>query len=85
MLHHKTMVVDGIWSTVGTANFDNRSFAHNEESNVCVLDRDVASELERTFLDDAAACERVALDLWNHRGGWARVQELVAAVLEDQA
>ncbi len=35
MLHHKTMVVDGRWVTLGTANFDNRSFAHNEESNVC--------------------------------------------------
>ena len=37
MLHHKTMVVDRLWVTVGTTNFDNRSFAHNEESNVCVL------------------------------------------------
>ena len=37
MLHHKTMVVDGRWVTVGTANFDNRSFAHNEESNVVLL------------------------------------------------
>ena len=39
MLHHKTMVVDGRWVTIGTANFDNRSFAHNEESNVCFFDR----------------------------------------------
>ena len=37
MLHQKTMVVDGVWSTVGTTNFDSRSFAHNEENNVCVL------------------------------------------------
>ena len=45
MLHHKTMVVDGLWSTIGTTNFDNRSFAHNEESNVCVFDRGVAGQL----------------------------------------
>ena len=38
MLHQKTMVVDGVWSTVGTTNFDSRSFAHNEENNVCVCD-----------------------------------------------
>ena len=38
MLHHKTMVVDGVWATIGTTNFDNRSFAHNEENNVCVYD-----------------------------------------------
>ena len=37
MLHHKTMVVDRRWVTVGTTNFDNRSFAHNEESNVVLL------------------------------------------------
>jgi hypothetical protein len=39
MLHHKIMVVDRRWVTVGTANFDNRSFAHNEESNVCFFDQ----------------------------------------------
>ena len=39
MLHHKTMVVDRRWVTIGTTNFDNRSFAHNEESNVCFFDR----------------------------------------------
>ena len=38
MMHHKIMTIDGLWSTVGTANFDNRSFSHNEESNVSVLD-----------------------------------------------
>ena len=38
MLHQKTMVVDARWATVGTTNFDNRSFAHNEENNVCVYD-----------------------------------------------
>ena len=38
MLHQKTMVVDRRWVTVGTTNFDNRSFAHNEESNVCCFD-----------------------------------------------
>ena len=43
MMHHKMMIVDRRWSTVGTANFDNRSFAHNEESNVSVLDEGVAS------------------------------------------
>ncbi len=35
MLHHKIMIVDGVWATVGTTNFDNRSFAHNAENNIC--------------------------------------------------
>src|SRR4029450_2220104 len=34
MMHHKVMMIDGLWATVGTSNFDNRSFSHNEESNV---------------------------------------------------
>jgi cardiolipin synthase len=79
------MVVDGLWSTVGTANFDSRSFAHNEESNVCVMDRDVARKLGRTFLDDAAVCDRLTLENWNRRSAWTRLQELLAAVLEEQA
>ena len=45
MMHHKIMMIDGLWSTVGTSNFDNRSFSHNEESNVSVLDEGVAREL----------------------------------------
>ena len=47
MLHHKTMVVDRRWVTIGTTNFDNRSFAHNEESNVCVFDRALAGQAAR--------------------------------------
>ena len=39
MMHHKIMIVDGLWSTVGTSNFDNRSFSHNEENNVSAVGR----------------------------------------------
>jgi cardiolipin synthase len=85
MLHHKTMVVDGCWVTVGTANFDNRSFAHNEESNVGVFDRGVAEELRATFMADTAGCARVDLEAWRRRGAWARAQEFVAAFLQEQA
>jgi cardiolipin synthase len=85
MLHQKTMVVDGRWVTVGTTNFDNRSFAHNEESNVCCLDRALAAKLEASFDDDLNGCERVTIDGWRRRGGWTRAQELVAAFLQEQA
>ena len=85
MLHHKTMVVDGLWVTVGTTNFDNRSFAHNEESNVCFFDRSLAEQLQVTFNEDVAACERVTRETWNRRGVWADAQELVAAFLQEQA
>jgi cardiolipin synthase len=85
MLHHKTMVVDGVWVTIGTTNFDNRSFAHNEESNVCVFDRGLGAQLQAIFHDDMAVCERVDPGRWRRRGVWARTQEFVAWFLEEQA
>jgi len=62
MLHHKTMVVDALWATVGTTNFDNRSFAHNEENNVCFYDPGLACALHETFLADLDGCDPVELD-----------------------
>ncbi|HET9268876.1 MAG TPA: phospholipase D-like domain-containing protein [Vicinamibacterales bacterium] len=85
MLHQKTMVVDGRWLTVGTTNFDNRSFAHNEESNVCCVDRPLAGQLHNIFLDDLNGSERVTIERWQKRGIWTRAQEVIAAVLQEQA
>ena len=85
MLHHKTMVIDGLWGTIGTTNFDNRSFAHNEESNVCFLDRELAGELHHTFLADLDGCEAITLDGWRRRGLWPRLQEAVASIMQEQA
>jgi cardiolipin synthase len=84
MLHQKTMVVDRRWATIGTTNFDNRSFAHNEESNVSWFDRDLAGQLQDVFLEDLAVCERVTLAAWRKRGVWARSQEFVASFLQEQ-
>jgi cardiolipin synthase A/B len=84
MLHHKTMVVDALWATVGTTNFDNRSFAHNEENNVCVHDRDWARRLHDVFLADQAGCDRVTLDAWRRRGIVNKTAEVFASVLQEQ-
>ncbi len=84
MLHHKTMVVDGLWATVGTTNFDNRSFAHNEENNVCCLDRGFALRFHEMFEADISGCDRVDLERWKRRGLRQRLEELVAAFLEEQ-
>jgi cardiolipin synthase A/B len=85
MLHHKTMVVDAVWATIGTTNFDNRSFAHNEESNICCLDRNIAAALHQTFLADTSNCARVTLDEWKRRGAWSKLQESLASLLQEQA
>jgi cardiolipin synthase A/B len=85
MLHHKTMVVDGVWSTIGTTNFDNRSFAHNEESNVCVFDRPLAGRLERIFKEDLAGCRKWTYTEWKKRGIVERARGVIASLLQDQA
>ncbi len=79
------MVVDRLWVTVGTANFDNRSFAHNEESNVCFFDGSLADQLHDIFLRDVESCVRVTRENWARRGVWARSQEIVASLLQEQA
>ena len=84
MLHHKTMAVDGEWGTIGTTNFDNRSFAFNEESNVSFVDRRLLGDLEASFERDRAVSDRLTLDAWRHRGVWARIQEAAVWLLQDQ-
>ncbi len=84
MMHHKVMVVDRLWSTIGTANFDNRSFSHNEESNVSVCDEGVAGELTATFESDLASCQQVTKEAWSHRGLPHRTVEALASFVQDQ-
>jgi len=83
-MHQKTMVIDGLWVSIGTTNFDNRSFAHNEETSVCIRDAGLAAAMERTFHDDMRACTRVDLDAWQRRGLWTKTLESVASLLEAQ-
>jgi len=84
MLHHKTMVVDAVWATVGTTNFDNRSFAHNEENNVCFYDAALACSMHETFLKDMEGCEKLTYARWRRRGVIARGGEVLAALLQEQ-
>jgi len=84
MLHQKTMVVDGVWSTVGTTNFDNRSFAHNEESNVCVCDRAVAKQLDAIFAADITGCEVVTLKSWRTRPLLQKLLQNTASLFQEQ-
>ncbi|HWQ36650.1 MAG TPA: cardiolipin synthase [Blastocatellia bacterium] len=84
MLHQKYMVCDGLWSTVGTTNFDNRSFALNDENNVCVYDRAFAAQWEEIFRQDLIAAARVTFEDWQSRGLLRKLSELIAALLQDQ-
>src|SRR5262249_17487606 len=84
MLHQKIMIVDTIWSTVGTTNFDSRSFSLDEESNVCVFDRDIAEKLEFIFREDLKHCRQVTLNEWRHRGIKTRAFGEVCVFLKEQ-
>jgi cardiolipin synthase len=84
MLHQKTMIVDATWATVGTANFDNRSFALSEETNLCFHDPAVVDELRAIFAADLERCQRIDLDTWRRRGLWRQLKEQFASLLEDQ-
>ena len=84
MLHQKTMVVDGVWSTVGTTNFDSRSFAHNEENNVCFCDVTLARKLEGIFTEDMQGCEKITLEQWRNRGALAKSLQAVVSLFQEQ-
>jgi cardiolipin synthase len=84
MLHHKTMVCDGMWSTVGTTNFDDRSFAHNDENNICVHDRAFGSKWESIFLNDLKDCDQVKLHNWRNRGVLVKATELLMSLFKSQ-
>jgi cardiolipin synthase len=84
VLHQKTMLVDGTWATVGTANFDNRSFALNEETNLCFHDQTIARDLRAIFMADLQRCRRIDLASWRRRGLWQQAREAVASLIEDQ-
>lgn len=84
MLHHKFMVCDGVWATVGTTNFDNRSFALNDENNVCAYDREFAAQWERIFQKDLPGCQKIELEQWRRRGLFIKASELVAMFLKSQ-
>jgi cardiolipin synthase A/B len=84
MMHHKIMMIDGLWSTIGTANFDNRSFSHNEESNVSVLDEAMTAALTRSFEHDLSISERVTKEAWQRRGLPHKAIEMLASFVQDQ-
>ncbi len=84
MYHCKVMIVDGIWTSVGSTNFDNRSFRLNDEANLNVLDRDLAADLERVFEADKAASRQVTLAMWRDRPRGERLVERAAGLLRAQ-
>jgi cardiolipin synthase len=80
MLHAKTMVVDGLWSSVGTVNFDNRSFQLHDEVTLGVWSEQFAGQLTEQFEADLEQSERIEPGLWSERSPRQRVSEAVSKV-----
>jgi len=81
VLHAKTAVVDGVWSTVGSTNIDKRSFMHNYELNVIVMGDAFGAEMDSAFQEDLRNSTEVTLSAWQRRPLLARVREWLAGLL----
>jgi cardiolipin synthase A/B len=78
MMHAKTIVVDGVWSVIGTLNFDNRSLAMNEETSLLVHDRAIGAALETVFQEDLERAVEITPERFARRGAAERLKERVA-------
>ena len=81
MIHAKTISVDGQWSSIGTMNFDNRSAALNEESNLVVYDPRLGARLDSVFARDLRYAREILLPDFRRRGPIDRALELGASAL----
>jgi cardiolipin synthase len=79
MYHCKLLVVDDAWVSIGSANIDNRSFRHNDEANLNVLDADFAREQVRIFEADLQHSRRITYEMWNRRSMAKRATEAITA------
>jgi cardiolipin synthase len=84
LLHAKTMVIDSIWSTVGSTNLDRRSFELNEELNLVIYNREIARRLERVFEDDLERSSLVTYEDWKSRSIGSRFLELLSLPVRNQ-
>ena len=84
MYHCKTMIIDGLWTSVGSANFDNRSFRLNDEANLNILDREFAAAETRSFDQDLERSREITHAEWLRRPAWQRVTDASAALLRSQ-
>jgi cardiolipin synthase A/B len=84
MLHVKSLVVDSLFASVGSTNFDSRSFRLNDEANLNVLNAEFAAEQNEVFERDWSAARRITLEAWRKRPTSERAWEVAARVLHSQ-
>lgn len=75
LLHQKVMTVDGVWTAIGSSNFDDRSFETNDEITLGILDSATAQRLDAVFEKYAPLCREIELEKWRKRGAWHMLKD----------
>ncbi len=79
------MIIDGIWSHVGSTNLDDRSFDINEEAGVGIIDETVAARLKEAFNEDLKHCRELKADEWERSYTfWHRTVDRMCYMLSGQ-
>ena len=84
MFHAKMLLVDDLWSVIGTTNFDNRSFTINDEINLAIADESFCGRLSEDVVRDIGNSRQVSLEEWRHRPLHQRIYEQVSRLVERQ-
>jgi cardiolipin synthase A/B len=84
LIHQKVVIVDGIWSHIGSTNFDSRSLSLNEEVGIGVRDASIAQQLKSAFEDDLRRSRELSREEWRKRHWWSRAFDWVVYQLHDQ-
>jgi cardiolipin synthase len=84
MTHAKVLIVDELWSVLGTTNIDNRSFEHNDEVNLAMRDTALARRLLDDYAGDMQASDEITLDRWKRRAVWEKTVGPFVWILERQ-
>lgn len=82
ILHAKAVSIDGVWSVIGSSNFDYRSAGLNAEIDVVILGREVAKSLEDRFKEDIKSAQKIELEAWKNRSLLDKMKQVPASLFE---
>lgn len=82
MMHNKDSVIDGVFSIIGSINFDARSMHENAEASFAFYDREFGARMEAVFAEDESRCREITYESWKRRGAEQRVAEIISSLFE---
>ncbi|HXT49405.1 MAG TPA: phospholipase D-like domain-containing protein [Thermoanaerobaculia bacterium] len=82
--HQKVVIVDRVWSHIGSTNLDNRSFASNDEISLGIMDEEIAGELRAAFQRDMESCRPIELQEWRRRSPFHKLRDWASYRINDQ-